>query len=245
MKKLIYVSLILVQSTLFGQTQIQKSIPVQPGQSIAMHFDYPKIVQVSTWDKNEISIQGQVSINGGENDDAFILENSVSGNVISIRSEVKNLKTLPERVTVVRDGKKMIFSSKAELKKYQQENGQSFNCMSFGPDIEITLDIKVPKNMMTRIESTYGIVEIKSFTGPLTVQSTYGGVDAALNEKLVGEVMAETNYGEIFTNLDTKFGGDDIRQEDFHTVVRAKPGIGPKYSFESQYGNVYLRKSVN
>jgi hypothetical protein len=245
MKKLIYLSLIIGQSTIFGQTDIQKSIPVQSGQSIVMRFDYPKIVQVSTWDKNEISIQGHVSINGGANDDAFVLENSVSGNVVNIRSEVKNLKTLPERVTVVRDGKKMIFSSKAELKKYQQENGQSFNCMSFGPDIEITLEIKVPKNVITRVESTYGIVEIKSFTGPLTVQSTYGGVDAALNEKLVGEIMAETNYGEIFTNLDTKFGGDQIQQEDFHTVVRAKPGNGPKYSFESQYGNVYLRKSVN
>jgi hypothetical protein len=245
MKKLIYLSLIFVQTTLFGQTDIQKSIPVQSGQSLVMRFDYPKIVQVSTWDKNEISIQGHVSINGGENDDAFVLENSVSGNVINIQSEVKNIKSLPERVTVVRDGKKMIFSNKAELKKYQQENGQSFNCMSFGPDIEITLDIKVPKNMMTRVECTYGIVEVKSFTGPLTVQSTYGGVDAALNEKLVGEIMAETNYGEIFTNLDTKFGGDDVQQEDFHMVVRAKPGNGPKYSFESQYGNVYLRKSVN
>jgi hypothetical protein len=245
MKNQIYLSLIFVQTALFGQTDIQKSIPLQSGQSIVMHFDYPKIVQVSTWDKNEISIQGHVSINGGENDDAFILENSVSGNVVSVRSEIKGLKTLPERVTVVRDGKKMIFSSKAELKKYQQENGQSFNCMSFGPDIDITLDIKVPKNVITKIEAEYGIVEVKGFTGPLTVQSTYGGVDAALNEKFVGEIMAETNYGEIFTNLDTKFGGDEVRDEHFHTVVRAKPGNGPKYSFESQYGNVYIRKSVN
>jgi hypothetical protein len=99
--------------------------------------------------------------------------------------------------------------------------------------------------MATRVEAEYGIVEVKSFTGPLTVESTYGGVDIAVNEKSVGEITAETNYGSIFSNLDVKFGGDQVREEDFHMVVSAKPGSGPRYSLESTYGNVYIRKAVN
>jgi hypothetical protein len=77
------------------------------------------------------------------------------------------------------------------------------------------------------------------------LESTYGGVDAAVTEKAAGEITAETNYGEIFTNLDTKFGGPESRNKDFHTYVTAKPGSGPHYSFESKYGNVYIRKATN
>jgi hypothetical protein len=88
------------------------------------------------------------------------------------------------------------------------------------------------------------MVEVKSFSGPLVVEATYGGVDVALTEKAIGEITAETNYGEIFTNLDTRFGGDKT-DRDFHTYVSAKPGSGPKYSLESQYGNVYIRKATN
>jgi hypothetical protein len=88
------------------------------------------------------------------------------------------------------------------------------------------------------------MVEIKDFTGPLTVDATYGGVDAALNEKNTGEIIAETNYGDIYTNLDVKFGGENSKNEDFHTYVSAKPGNGPRYSFDSKYGNVYLRKAT-
>jgi hypothetical protein len=108
-------------------------------------------------------------------------------------------------------------------------------------DMDITLEIKVPQNIETRVESVYGMVEVKQFTGPLTVEATYGGIDAALLEKNTGDLVAETNFGQIYSNLDVKFGGQNVQEKDFHTYVSAKPGIGPRFSFESKYGNVYLR----
>jgi hypothetical protein len=246
-KLILLIITLIIPAKEYAQTALNKSIPVQSGQTIDMHFDYPELVKVSSWDKNEILIGGTVSINNGENDDAFVIEQSVNGKTINIRAEIRDMKQLPQRVTVVRDGQKMMFRNKAELKKYQQENGgsQNYDCMSFGPDIDITIEIKVPRNMITRVESVYGMVEVTNFTGPLTVEATYGGVDASLVEKSVGELEAETNYGTIFTNLDARFGGDRMVQGDFHMFVSAKPGAGPKYSFESKYGNVYLRKATN
>jgi hypothetical protein len=228
----------------YAQTQVNKSIPVQSGQTITMHFDYPELIRVSTWDKNEISIQGEVSINGGENDDAFVLENSVAGNIIKIKSEIRDIKNLPQRITMHRDGQKIMFRDKAELKKYQDEHGGGYNNMSWGPDIDILLEIKVPRNMETNIKAVYGMVEVKNFTGPLTVEATYGGVDVALTERSVGELFAETNYGQIYSNLDTKFGGQQVKNQDFYLSVTAKPGTGPRYALESKYGNVYLRKAA-
>jgi hypothetical protein len=226
-----------------AQTQVNKSIPVQSGQKITFTFDYPKMIRISTWDKAEISIQGTVNINNGENDDAFELQTSTTDNVVTVKNIIRDMKSLPQRITIVRDGQKMMFRDKEALKKYQEEHGKSYECQSRGVDMEIVLEIKVPRNVETKIESVYGMLEIKDFTGPLTALSTYGGVDAAVKEKSMGELVAETNYGQIYSNLDIKFTDENSKEENFHTYVSAKPGAGPRYSFESKYGNVYLRKS--
>jgi hypothetical protein len=155
------------------------------------------------------------------------------------------MKNLPHRTTITDGGKKITFRTQADYRKYQQETGRSgFEMVSMGVDMEIIIDIKVPRNVETRVESVYGMVEVKSFDGPLVVEATYGGVDAALTERSVGHIEAETNYGEIYTNFDARFNGGS-GEENFHLVVSAKPGTGPKYAFESKYGNVYLRKAVN
>ncbi|HEU5145714.1 MAG TPA: hypothetical protein VFT90_03330, partial [Chryseosolibacter sp.] len=223
----------------YAQTAVNETITVSGGQTIDIHFDYPELITVTTWDKNEISIQGQVSINEGENDDAFKLVNTTSGNVIHIKGTIENLKNLPHRITVMRDGQKIMFRDKSEWQKYKAEHGGGYNSMSMGPDIDIRLEIKVPKNTATKLTSVYGMVEVKDFAGPLTVDATYGGVDVALRERAVGELTAETNFGEIYSNLNADFDGK-ATHEAFHTFVSAKPGEGPRYNFESKYGNVYL-----
>ena len=243
MKTVIVSALLLITVCAPAQTPVSKTISAQPGQKLTLHFDYPELIRVGTWEKNEISIQGTVSINGGENDDSFELQTSTSGDIITVRNEIRNMKGLPQRITVTRDGQKMVFKSKADYRKYADQNGKNYNMMSCGVDLDIQLEIKVPRNMETRLESVYGMVEVRDFTGPLTVEATYGGVDAALTERSTGELIAETNYGQIYTNLELKFSGDGYLERDFHTSVSVKPGSGPRYSFESKYGNVYLRKS--
>lgn len=242
MKAGILLPLLFLILNAVAQTPISKSLPVKPGQRLHMNFDYPDLIKVKTWDKNEIRIEGTVSINGGENDDAFELMTDVESNLISVRSQIDNIKNLPQRIMVIDNGKKVVFKNKQEYKKYKELNGGQFDVMSFGQEFEIQLEITVPKNMETHIESVYGMVEVSEFEAPLTVIATYGGVDAALAEMKVGEIKAETNYGEIYSNLDSKLEGSKI-DRDFYTQVFAKLGQGPRYSFESKYGNVYLRKS--
>lgn len=234
----------LITGVLAAQTPVNQTYAVPAGKKISFRFDYPEMVRISTWDKNEISITGTVSINDGENDSAFELTQSTSDNVIFIENRINNLKNLPHRITVKRGEEKIVFKTEADYKKYVSETGQSFNIRSQGVDMDIVLEIKVPKNVETRLESVYGMVEVKSFFGPLIVEATYGGVDVSVQEQTVGELIAETNYGQIYSNLDAKLGGTES-DRDFHTLVEAKPGKGPRYSLESKYGNVYLRKQTN
>ena len=48
--------------------------------------------------------------------------------------------------------------------------------------------------VLTRFEHLK-LVEVKEFVDSITVEATYGGVDASLVEKNVGELNAETDYG--------------------------------------------------
>ncbi|MBX2897803.1 MAG: hypothetical protein KF763_20340 [Cyclobacteriaceae bacterium] len=235
-------ALIMFTGVAMAQTPVNKSYPVTSGQKVSLRFDYPELVKISTWDKNEIAITGLVSINGGEHDEAFELEQSTANNTIYIENRVKNLKSLPKRITVIRGTERLTFKSEADYKKYCNETGSNFNVKSWGVDMDIVLEIKVPRGMETNLECVYGLAEVRDFFGPLTVAATYGGVDVAVQEKTTGELQAETGYGQIYTNLDLKFTGSQFK--DFHTQVIAKPGTGPRYSFESKYGNVYLRKAL-
>lgn len=240
--KSIWVLMVVIGQAVLAQTTISKSFPVQADHKINLYFDHPKLIKVSTWEKNEVSISGSISINNGENDDAFGITSSTNNGIISIKGEMINLKSLPQRITIVRDGKKVSFKDKTEYKKYAAESGRDYNVMSTGVEIEIILEVKIPRNMITKVQSVYGMVEVKNFQGPIEVISTYGGVDAALNVISTGELIAETNYGQIYSNLDVKFSGGE--EKNFHTLVMAKPGRGPRQSFESKYGNVYLRKGL-
>ncbi len=243
MRQAIVMLMVVAAMTATAQTPVSKTFPVKAGQTISMHFDYPQLIRVSTWEKNEIAIEGMVSINGGEHDDEFKMDISSSGSEIEVRSEIPNLKNLPHRITVMRDGKKMVFKNKEEYKKYTDEFGKEYGSMSWGSDVDITLEVKVPKGVSTYVKSVYGLIEVKNFSGPLVAEATYGGIDAALVERNTGELKAETRFGQIYTNLEIKLSGSEFK--DFHTVVSAKLGSGPNYSFESKYGNVYLRKGIN
>jgi hypothetical protein len=242
MKVKFILALQLLSLSLFAQTLVNKSVAVKTGQTISMKFDYPELIKVSTWDKNDISIQANVSINNGENDDAFELLINNTGNSVTVENRIADIKNLPQMITIRDGAERIVFRSKEEYKKFKTENGRSFDRVSWGVDIDVIIEIKVPKGIDTNIISTYGMVEVSEFDGPLTVEAQYGGVDVALNEKKVGELSAETNYGQIYSNLDVLFSGKGLQEKDFYTFVSAKPGSGPRYDFESKYGNVYLRK---
>ena len=233
--------LLLLPVGLAAQTIHEKSVPYTRGQKVNVSFDYPELITVSTWEKNEVYVKASVSINGGENDDAFQLNSSGTGNVIEISNKL-SLEGIPHRLTVNVGGQKMTFSSRAAWKKYKDEHSLSDYNMTEGVDLDITIEVKVPAGADTKVHSTYGMVEVKDFTGPLVVDATYGGVDALVTT--VGKVEAETRYGHIYSDPSIAFKTDKYGNEDFHTSVTASVGSGPDFHLESSYGNVYIRKKA-
>jgi hypothetical protein len=223
-----------------AQTMVNKSYPVKANQKISFRFDYPKLVRISTWDKNEVSIQAKVSINNGANDDAFELSDNTEDGTLQIRNKIRNMDQLPRIHTIYDNGKKITFNTREGLNDYIKNNNISTRTTSDGVDLEITMEIKVPANMETSVKAIYGLVELSTFNGPITIDATYGGIDAAVTQAKVGKLTATTNYGQIYSNLDLTL--TDRVNKDFHTSITAEPGQGAAYKFVSPYGNIYLRK---
>ncbi|MCD0480521.1 hypothetical protein LPB90_18935 [Chryseobacterium sp. LC2016-29] len=236
--------LTLAVSLVFGLTAAQKTInksfSTDKNQKISLKFDYPELIKISTWDKPEVQILGTVNINENESNEAFQIKESKEGNSLVIEGKIAEMKNIPHRIKVEKDNKKLIFKTREEYQKYCKENNVTFNSMNNGVDVDIKLEIKVPKSLMTQIESQYGLVEVKDFGGTINVNAIYGGIDATVLDKNVGKLSAETHFGQIYSNLDTKFIGKD--SDDFRTLVTATFGNGPQYNLESKYGNIYLRK---
>jgi hypothetical protein len=240
--------LMVLTGTSFAQTKIEKSIPVQTGQKLVMNFDYPELIKIQTWERKEVLVKGEVSINKGENDDAFELLTQTSGGVTTIAASLKDKENLPRRIVIKKGDMEYVFKGNnykdPEVQKFLAENGGDYSYISSGIIKEITLEIFVPKGMETTVEAKYGLIEVKAFDAPLTIDAKYGGVDVTMNAKTTGELIARTQYGEILTNLDIAFdsGKRNTPAYEKWTEVSAKPGTGPRYILESKYGKVYLRK---
>ncbi len=240
MKKLLLCLCIALATGATAQTTVNKTYPVKAGQQVDLTFDYPKVIRISTWDRNEVSVKAMVNINQGENDSAFVLEDEIVDGKLTIRNRIKDMKNLPRMYTVVRGGQKTTFRTKEAYREFLSQNGRGNQMTSEGVDMEITIDIKVPANTSTNVDAKYGIVELVNFNAPATVSATYGGIDATVVAANTGKLKATTNYGEIYTNLDLKL--TDKAEKDFYSSITAEPGKGHAYTFKSTYGRIYLRK---
>lgn len=231
----------------YAQIKIEKSFPVQASQNLVLNFDYPELIKVSTWDKQEVGIRGIVSINRGENDEAFELNTSSEGGALVITSFIRNKDKLPKRLLIKHGEEEYYFKTDnyrdAEIQKFLDEKGKNYRYMNNGVIIEIELEIFIPKNKSTTIESKYGMVELLACQAPIIVNAIYGGVDVTVPAQGLKTINARTKFGEIYTNLSQKPSAGNFPENfDNWTSVRYELGAGSSIDVESKYGKVYLRK---
>ena len=240
MKNLLTILILFISFNVTGQKQISSTYKVTPGQKIVFKFDYPELIRISSWDKKEIQITGQVNINEGMDNDAFILEEKSTENSIIIRNRINNIETLSRYVVRGKDDKKKIFSTKEAFEKFNNENGGNIK-YSLSSEINVTLDIKIPASMEAEVKSTYGMVELVDVDNSITVDATYKGIDATLSEKSIGQLTVITEFGSIYANLDLPITSN--KKRDFYTSLTFGTGQGNVYKFTSTYGKIYMRKS--
>lgn len=120
------------------------------------------------------------------------------------------------------------------------------------------------KNMENEIEvsAQYNNIELENITGPVTVKTIYGHVEASFDTNIKGPISIisvygyadvtlpgtvkanlkmSTSYGDLYSSPDLKVEIDRTGIDDDHVNGKINGG-GMNINISSSYGKVYLRK---
>ncbi|MBS1681113.1 MAG: DUF4097 family beta strand repeat protein [Bacteroidetes bacterium] len=164
------------------------------------------------------------------------------GNVVEVR-QLKKMNSpnvtiqVPKGVTVYYEHESQ-YGGEAKFKNLENEIEVSANYNS--------VELENVTGPMT-VKSVYGHVEADfnaNVKGPISIVSIYGYVDVSLPQATKADIKMSTSYGEIYAAPEFKIEyeklGDLVRYDD--RVTGKINGGGMKIDLSSNYGKVYLRK---
>ena len=73
MKNITTLLLLFLCASLSLAQQVEKNYPLANTEKLSLKFEYPELVKVSTWDKQEVQIVAKVLINGQDGSEDFVL----------------------------------------------------------------------------------------------------------------------------------------------------------------------------
>lgn len=238
---------LLTLTTHAQQEVVTKSYTVKKSDRIELAFKYPELVQIKTWDKNEVQIMATLNINGGENNDSFELTADEKRGVLNISSKIKGIGKFKNANYYISrkkddddDGEDVIISKNGTNITIGSGGNSRYN----GVRVSVILEVTVPKGAVLDVNAQYGMVEVMDLPKDITVKAKYGGADISLSESSVESLWAATSWGQIYANLSQKMsiGGNDMPGKEM--TARIKDGRGDKsVKVDSEYGNVFLRKN--
>lgn len=172
--------------------QISESISGQGLTSIQINVEYANVT-IERTSGSDVLVAGEVEINGGENNNAFVLLLDKQGSTAVVSSDIPGYADLPGVIMGVKGDTKTLlgksekhgWSSWNKWEKWRKENNRSESADAFdyvreGADVEAHLVISIPEDLSVELRSTYGSVVINDVANPLYVKNTYGSIDAVL-----------------------------------------------------------------
>lgn len=250
---------VIALSTYHAQTEINKSISLDGQQEFSFYIEYGH-ADVSTWDKDYISIIGLVDIDQGKYNDLLTIEYQEDTDKISVSVNMDEQKL---------NKKKFSFNNDICIKDGDQSEFEDHPVTKYNKHIlDIYFKVQVPNNMELNMVALYGNLKLQNPTERTTMQNTFGGVEAivsnqlskrldldsgfkyvdlTLKEDIKSDIKLTTNTGTVFTDFDIETRSNIIPNK-FHvgkeeSVKAELNGGGPKINITSSFGNIYLRKA--
>ncbi len=258
-----------IVATVSAQSTVKKSYNTSGINTLKGDFTWGD-VKITNWDGDRVEVEASVSINNGENDDAFIIDSDQSGGTLNINTYIKDMDDLPKMVTIKHKGEKYYFKKegdyKSKIRQLKKELGtESFNTYSNGVAVEIDLVIKVPSNLKLNLESTYGDIDLEKCSNAMDIHNTYGHINAVFDSRAnLPEadlfstysfvdvsipsnanlnIEMNTSYGSLFTDMDIDIDRSASKEKAFFNKVVGKINSGgTSLKLKATYNNVYLRK---
>lgn len=225
----------LIGMTTSAQKVIEKNIN-PASDAIEVEFKFADDIDVKTWDKNEVYLKAEVSINDGEYDEYFDIEINNTNAVLSIDSTYGDL-----------------FKNQRNWRK-NKDGDDDCNCCS--TDIDAVITLYVPKTARLRVKSISsnvssegyqgnlnidiisGDINIKNYKGDLTLKTISGDIDVKVAKT---SLHAETLTGTIYADDELTFKRNDSKWSG-SKVNGTFDDPQSKLSLKTISGSIFLRK---
>lgn len=221
---------LLVINTAFSQKIIEKKIPFSAKQTVNLNLKFGDSIQVRYWDKSEVSIRIEATINSGHLNDALTVESSSSAEEIVFKTDFD---------------KEMMKQGKAEdcpgsKSTWRTErNGNDYYVCS-----KINYQVYLPKQAKLKLETINGNIDIKGASSPVFAKTISGYVDFSWPTTQGVNLAMKTITGEVYTDLNIDFKSKNQKNPIVGYLLEGTVnGGGPEVRLESISNNLYVRKN--
>jgi hypothetical protein len=214
---------------LFAQKVIDKKLPYSEGQLVNLNLRFGDSIQVRYWDKDEVSVKIEVTINSGKLNDALLVTYGRTKEETSLKTDFDQ---------------NMLYEGKAEdcpgnkNHSFSEHDGKRYYVCS-----KINYQIYLPRQAKLKLETINGNIDIEGASTAVFAKTISGFVDMTWPKAKGANLAMKTVTGEVYTDFNI----------DFKTKKQKNPivgypldgvlnGGGPEIRLESVSNNVYLRK---
>ena len=263
-----FVGILLISASIYAQREIDETRSIANSiDRLKIDGEWGNITLKKSQD-NQLRLEGTAMINKGENDDAFEYSWEVKNNTLYFQADIPNLESLPKYVSYEKNGQKFYErisdGGSFDWKDIDLEDKDGYRQMNVGVLVDVDLVIYVPSslfidgsmgygNMMLdgigndcTLKNTYGHIlatfNRDNIPKQCTLKSTYSFVDVSLASDLQLDLSLETDYGEIYSDVNFVQDLDSSVDEMYHNkIVGTLNNGGNDLQLAATYNNIYLR----
>lgn len=214
--RLLFLILLLPVVAQAQPTIVNERVVLEKQNQVILEFDFADEIVFETWNKREVYVEVEVSINEGEYDHIFSLKSSTTESAVFVSMD-KNM--------------------------WKKVKDKGNNCYW---QTEINYRVFLPGKMEVKANTISGNYQLTYFGNRLVLNTISGEIDLTVPKNESLDFEAKTISGEVFSDIDIEYpkGKEGLRQivgQDFEGRIGKG---GPESSFETISGNIYLRKGT-
>lgn len=226
LKPLLLSLLLVFPTTLVAQGTKTVSSPWETGQHIDLNLKFGDTIKVDGWKRPEIQVVAHYSVNGGTQDQIFLLGKQVSDGEIRIMADLDREKATDTR------------------REDCPDHRISYNGDGVYICADISYEVRVPEQASVFVHTINADIDADGISGSFHGKSISGFVDLSWPGRHGADISLKTITGEVYSDMDLNLINHKNRPGPVGYRLKGSiAGGGPELRLESISNNVYLRKN--
>lgn len=212
MKNILVILFSVIVCVGVAQTRITENVIVSDQTLLDLDFPFADDIIIKAWDRNEVKVDVDVTINGGDDDDIFQLETDKNSQSISIRLD-------------------------KDLWKESGKGGSNCNWNS-----ELFYTVYLPSSLRLKAKTINGNFILEPYGEEVSLQTISGDIDITIHNGLDFKAKTISGEIFSDLDIEYPDGKEGLKQIVGMNVKGRVSDGGPVMNIETISGNIYLRK---